>query len=203
MAKRRDKVPIEERKQVQARKKVNHDFGLTKDERGRDRLVKGTAHAEVEYEHDDNSTVVRARHADHLYTMWREKRITRQQFVTGEMYQADYVLVHAYGIGGGGWAERVDNSGATQPDMPLHVAAANQRLEQCAEKAGVMGEYVLREVCGRNNSPSSLKGVGGAPREYWTARLREALEEIAVHVYRTMKPRDRAMAPFIPPTKQT
>lgn len=213
MAKRRrnrpglPRISGAEREQVRLRKEVDHDFALRKDEHGRDRLIVGTAESGRAYERDEKSTVVRVQRADHLQTMFKQGAITKQQHQAGEMYQEDYVLVHSYGLGSGGWTEKVDISGIKQPDMPLHVTAANQRLELCSVKAGMMGEYVLRQVCGENNSPSSLKGIGGAPREYWTARLREALEEIAVHVYRTMRDRDRTMVvedgPVIPPAKQT
>jgi len=196
--KRRNRPPRvseSEREQVRHRKHVDHGFALRKDEYGRDRLVTGTAASERVYESEGASTVVRVKRADHLQTMFKQGVLTKQQLHVGEMYQEDYEMVHSYGLRSGGWTEKVDISGVRQPDMPLHVAAASQRLDRCAERAGLMGDHVLREVCGKNNSPSSLKGIGGAPREYWTARLREALEEIAVSVYRTMKPADRTVAP--------
>jgi len=187
------KVPMAEQEQVRIRKRIGHDFAIVRDQFGRERLKQGTAESSREYA-DKDSDVVRVRRADHLQTMLKSGALTSLQHRAGELYRDDFELVNSHGVRGVQWGERVDTSGYGA-GAPLAVSEALIRLRQCAQHAGLMGEFVLKEVCGKNNSPASLAGVGGASREYWSARLRESLEEIGVRVYRIMKDRDRSMVP--------
>lgn len=177
-AKRKRATPITdaEKAAIRARKLLDHGFALTKDERGRDRVIKGADNRQFDI--GSMKSVVRVRNVDPLVGI---KSLTWQQRKAGERYRGDFAACAMPEVKTGSWDIRVDGSGQA-PERPERIAEAHISLKRAHDALGY-GEIrrTVEQVCGLGLSVKALSETDRNPRDVISCLLGMGLQKLAVH----------------------
>lgn len=176
-----------EKTQVRARKVIGHQFALTRDARGRERLVAGTAESKRRYELASGGKAVRVRTTDPLAAI---SSLTPVQRRAGQVFRDDFEA-GIVGIRGAFLEERVDG-GRTGGGLPAALLGRGQAF-QAARLAIGHAELaaVVAGVCIAGHSIKALAAETGQSRDVVVKLLKIGLDNLASH-YESRRGRPRA-----------
>ncbi len=166
-----------EKTQVRARKAVGHEFALTRDAHGRQRLVAGTAESKRRYEMGSGGKAVRVRNTDPLLAI---PSLTPEQRRAGQAFRDDFEA-SIVGIPGVLLEERVDGGrvGGGLPAALLGRGPAFQAASRAIGHAEIAA--VVAGVCIAGHSVNALSGQTGNTREVVVKLLKIGLDNLAAH----------------------
>jgi hypothetical protein len=169
-------VTAEEKQAIRARKLVEHDHMIRKDEFGRDRLVRGAD--QRQFDIGSMKSVVRVRNVDPLAGIMS---LTWQQRKAGARYRADFETCEREGLKTGSWDMRVDGGGG-EKDRPQRIVDAHTDIAKANEALGY-GEIrrVIQHVCGHGLSIKAMAEVDRIPRDVVSMLLVMGLHRLTMH----------------------
>lgn len=180
-AKRKDKtskppVTAEEKQAIRARKLVEHDHMIRKDEFGRDRLVRGAD--QRQFDIGSMKAVVRVRNVDPLAGIMS---LTWQQRKAGARYRADFETCEREGLKTGSWDMRVDGGGGDR-ERPQRITDAHADIAK-ADVALGYGEIrrVVQFVCGHGMSIKATAETEHISRDVVSMLLAMGLHRLTMH----------------------
>jgi hypothetical protein len=170
-------VGTAEKTQVRARKVIGHEFGLTRDAHGRERLVGGTAESKRRYDLGSGGKAVRVRNTDPLLAI---PSLTPEQRRSGQTFRGDFEA-GIPGIRGVFLEERVDG-GRVGGGLPATLLGRGQAF-QAASRAVGHAEItrIVVGVCIAGHSIKALAAQTGDTRDVVVKLLKIGLDNLAVH----------------------
>jgi len=171
------RMSASEKTQVRARKAIGHDFALTRDAHGRERLVAGTAESNRRYDPGSGGKAVRVRNVDPLAAI---PSLAPAQRRAGQAFRDDWEA-SIPGIRGVFLEERVDG-GRVGGGLPAALLGRGQAFQAAGRAIGHAEiAAIVAGVCIAGHSIKALAAQTGDTREVVAKLLKIGLDNLAAH----------------------